>query len=481
MIGNCIDYSYIISAFFFGMLAGYAVSRFTGRLIDSRTCKNTESKASLELAVTNERLLIKEQELKEIKVHHEGLERSLKIQQEKISGLNIKNAALEQKALLIQKLETTNLDKEGRLISLMTRLAEAETLLTQERKQSEEKISLLIESKDLLKLEFQNLANSIFEEKSQKFTEQNRTELDTMLGPLREQIGNFKKRIEYIYDSESKDRVSLYNEIIHLKELNQRISNDATNLTNALKGDNKIQGAWGEVILERVLEESGLKKGREYEVQVSLRDKTGKRFQPDVLIQLPDGKNIIIDSKVSLTAYERYYSADTENECKKAFKEHILSIRTHIKNLSSKNYSDLAGIHSLDFILMFIPVEAAFLTAIDKDNKLFTEAIEKNIMIVSPSTLLITLRIIQNIWRYEYQNKNAREIANKAGDLYDKFVGFVEAIEDVGKQLAKAKQSYENAYSRLAKGKGNLIKRAYALKEMGVKTKKNLPVNIFEE
>jgi DNA recombination protein RmuC len=343
--------------------------------------------------------------------------------------------------------------------------------LEDERRNAEE----MQEAREQLKMEFQNVANKIFEDKSQKFTDQNRENIEGVLKPMREQLVDFKKKVEDVYDKESKDRVSLLNEIIHLKTLNERISEDALNLTNALKGQSKTRGAWGEMILERVLEESGLQKGREYEVQTMYAGDEGKRQHPDVIVHLPEGKDIVIDSKVSLTAYEKYCTAGTDEKREKRLKEHIISIRTHIKSLSGKRYEELEGIRTLDFVLMFMPIEGAFWTAIESEQGLFNEAFNKNIMLVSPSTLLATLRIINNIWRYEDQNKNALIIAKKAGDLYDKFVGFVEALEDVGQKIGKAQESYHTARKRLSEGKGNLVRRSEELRQLGVKAQKELP------
>jgi DNA recombination protein RmuC len=322
------------------------------------------------------------------------------------------------------------------------------------------------------------VANKIFEDKSQKFTEQNRENIEGVLKPMREQLLDFKKKVEDVYDKESKDRVSLLNEIIHLKSLNERISEDAVNLTNALKGQSKTRGSWGEMILERVLEESGLQKGREYEVQTMYASEEGQRRHPDVIVHLPEGKDIVIDSKVSLTAYEKYCTAGTEEIRDKRLREHIISIRTHIKSLSDKRYEELEGIRTLDFVLMFLPIEGAFWTAIESEQGLFNEAFDKNIMLVSPSTLLATLRIINNIWRYEDQNKNALIIAKKAGDLYDKFVGFVQALDEVGQKIDRARESYQTARNRLTDGRGNLIKRSEELRQLGVKAQKELPAEL---
>lgn len=353
-------------------------------------------------------------------------------------------------------------------------IAKLETQLDEERKQSAEKLKLLDQAKGQLTSEFQNLANNILEEKSLKFTEQNQQNIDQVLKPLREQLGDFRRKVEDVYEKESKDRVSLFHEIKHLKDLNQKISDDAINLTNALKGQTKTQGTWGEVILERVLEESGLHNGREYETQGTFTSEEGKRLRPDVIVHLPEGKDIIIDSKVSLTAYERYCSSDDDNQRQVDLKEHIASLKAHIKGLSVKNYEDLPGIKSLDFVLLFVPIESAFITAVENDRDIFREAFDKNIIVVSPTTLLATLKTVHNIWRYEYQNLNALEIAEKAGNLYDQFVLFVQSMDDIGDKLGKATDAYQTARKRLVDGKGNLVGRTENLKKLGAKAKKSL-------
>lgn len=391
----------------------------------------------------------------------------LKKQLEKESA----NSALEAQRCQTLQSQATQLQSE---------ITELGTMLAEERKQADEKIALLNDARDQLKGEFQNLAQKIFDEKSRKFTDQNRLNMDQVVGPLREQLGEFKRRVEDVYDKETRDRTALHAEINHLKALNQQISKEAINLTKALKGDSKARGNWGEVILERVLEASGLQKGREYDVQVSLKDEGGKRYQPDVVVRLPQGKDVIVDAKVSLNAYEAYYSADGLDEKESALKDHITALRTHIRSLASKRYEGLEGVRTLDFVLMFVPIEAAFLVAVEKDRDLFNEAFEKNIMVVSPSTLLVTLRTIENIWRNEYQNRYALEIAKKAGGLYDKFAGFVASLEEVGRQLDKAKDAYQIARNRLAEGRGNLIRRTDELRDLGVKANKELPQDLIE-
>ena len=323
--------------------------------------------------------------------------------------------------------------------------------------------------------EFENLANKIFEEKGNKFTEQNKEKLSEILNPLRDKISDFERKVEETSKESIKGNASLREQLQMLKEMNQKITQEATNLTNALKGQSKTQGNWGEFILESILEKSGLVKGREYVVQESLTSESGKRFQPDVIINLPENKSIIIDSKVSLIGYEKFISSDDEREKQLALREHINSIRSHIKNLSGKNYQNLYQIESLDFVFMFMPIEPAFAYAVQSDASLFTDAFERNIVIVSPSTLLATLRTIASIWRQENQNKNALEIAKQSGDMLDKFTAFVDDLLSVGKGLMSAKDNYDKAMNKLVDGRGNLINRAEKIKELGAKASKSLP------
>mgnify|MGYP001298735816 CR=1 FL=1 len=437
--------------------------------------------ANASLETRTLRIPVLEQELADAKSQAERLG----------SELRRESAALAQAVERGQRLQTVEAEKiqkeeqidalQQRLSQLRSELSGLSTVLEEERKQAGEKIALLHEARDQLKSEFQILAHKIFEEKSARFADQNKAAMDQLIVPLREQIGDFKKRVEDVYDKESRDRTALHAEIHHLKELNQRISKEAVDLTRALKGDSKARGNWGEVILERVLEASGLQKGREYDVQVSLRDPQGRRYQPDAVVRLPEGKDVIVDAKVSLRDYEAYYCADTPAEKERHLIAHVEAMRSHLRGLAAKSYADLEGVRTLDFVLMFVPIEAAFLAAVEKDGALFSEAFEKNIMVVSPSTLLVTLRTIQNIWRHEYQNRNALEIARKAGGLYDKFVGFVEALEEVGRQLDRAREAYRTAHDRLATGKGNLLRRSQELKELGVKAGKELPQKLLAE
>jgi DNA recombination protein RmuC len=347
-------------------------------------------------------------------------------------------------------------------------------------KHTEEKLKLLEETRGNLKQEFENLANRIFEDKQRSFHQQSGQRLDSVLNPLREQLTNFHKKVEDVYDKESKERSSLIGEIRVLKELNQQISQDAINLTQALKGDNKAQGNWGEMVLESILEKSGLVKGREYETQVSLKDDDGSRRAPDVIVHLPEGKDIIIDSKMVLVDYNRYCSAKTDDDKQQALRAHTQAIKNHINGLSVKAYEHLEGVRSLDFVLLFIPIEAAFMLAVENDPEIFRSAFDKGIIVVSPTTLLATLRTVQSIWRYEKQNRNAERIASEAGKLFDQFVLVLESLSETGKYIEKAQLSYDETVKRLSSGRGNLVGRIENLEKLGAKTKKQIPSEMKE-
>lgn len=328
--------------------------------------------------------------------------------------------------------------------------------------------------------EFENLAGKILEDKSRKFTEQNKENLDTILSPLKERIADFEKKVNDVYITETKERAALAEQLRYLHELNKQMSEEANNLTRALKGDTKTQGNWGEYILESILEKSGLVKGREFVIQETIKSDDGANLRPDVIVNMPDNKSMIIDSKVSLTAYEAYCSTDDKALKEKSLSEHINSIRRHIKGLSPKDYQNLYGLQSLDFVLMFIPIEPAFALAVQNDAALFYDAFEKNIVIVSPSTLLATLRTISSIWKQEKQNRNALEIAKKGGELYDKLAAFVDDLIEVGTRMKRANESYESAMKKLSEGRGNIINRAENLKLMGAKASKSIDPRIVD-
>ncbi|MFY4781675.1 DNA recombination protein RmuC [Aliarcobacter butzleri] len=355
--------------------------------------------------------------------------------------------------------------------SYLLKISTLEELSKVEKENLKEKINFLENNKQQMKLEFESLANKLFDEKEKKST----TNLTFVLSSFKEQLDSFSKRVNDIYNDETKQRSSLLTEIKNLKELNNQISNDAINLTKALKGQNKTQGDWGEMILSSILDQTGLREGKEYTIQGSFTSSEGKRLRPDVIVHLPSNKDIVIDSKVSLNAYINYSKAENEDEKQQASKELVKSITSHIKDLSSKSYENIDGVRTLDFVLMFIPIEGAFLLATSSDDNLFKLAFDNNIMLVSPSTLYVTLRTIENIWRNEHQNENAQLISKKAADLYDKFVAFVGDIEDIGTNITRTQKAYDGAMNKLSSGNGNLIRRTEEFLELGVKPKKQLP------
>jgi DNA recombination protein RmuC len=345
----------------------------------------------------------------------------------------------------------------------------------------DEKKAEFLELKVKLTHEFEALAGKILEEKTQRFTEQNKTNLTTILDPLKEKIKEFEQKVEQHYSDEGKEKASLRQEIRLLHDLNKVMHHEAQNLTRALKGDTKTQGNWGEFILESILEKSGLVKDREYQLQASLQDEDGRRFQPDVLITLPENRHMIIDSKVSLVAYENFVNSEDDSAREGYLKEHLLSLRKHVKGLSEKNYQNLTGISAMDFVLLFVPIEPAFALAVSRDHGLFNEAFEKNIVIVSPTTLLATLRTVANIWRNEHQNLNAMEISRLAGSMYDKLVGFADDMGKIKTAIRRADESYDDAIKKLSEGKGNVLSTAQRVKALGAKTSKQLSLESNEE
>ena len=348
--------------------------------------------------------------------------------------------------------------------------------LQQRNKEQKEEIDKIQEK---FTKEFENLANKILDEKSSKFTKQNKENLENILNPLKEKIKTFEDKVEKTHKESIDYHAALRQQIFGLKELNEQMSREAINLTRALKGDSKMRGNWGELVLERVLEKSGLEKDREYTVQQSFVKKDGSRLLPDVIINLPDGKKMVIDSKVSLTDYERYVNSE-EEEREGHLKSHLNSLKRHVEQLSSKKYEDIYEMESPDFVLMFVPIEPAFAIALNYDSSLYSKAFEQNIVIVTPTTLLATLRTIDSMWSNEKQQRNAIEIARQAGALYDKFTGFIEDLTKVGNKMDAAKDEYEDAMKKLYKGHGNLISRVENLKKMGAKAKKNLPDSIVK-
>ncbi|MFN7675720.1 DNA recombination protein RmuC [Flavobacterium sp.] len=376
----------------------------------------------------------------------------------------------------VQERETIRTEKESLAIQLSKKETDFENLWERNKEQKEEVEKL----QEKFTKEFENLANKILEEKTNKFTEQNKENLKNILSPLQDKIQLFEKKVEDTHKESIDYHAALRQQILGLRDMNEQMSKETLNLTKALKGDSKMQGNWGELILERVLEKSGLVKGREYDVQQSFTTEEGNRVFPDVVINLPDGKKMIVDSKVTLTAYERYVNEDDDNAKAQHLKEHVMALKRHVDQLSEKNYHDLYQMESPDFVLLFIPIETAFALALNEDTSLYNKAFEKNIIIVTPTTLLATLRTIDSMWTNQKQQENAIEIARQAGALYDKFEGFVTDLVKVGNKIKDSKTEYDNAMSKLVDGSGNLINRVENLKKMGAKAKKSLPENILQ-
>lgn len=426
----------------FAILIALGIGFYVGKLL-SKTQSNAE-KSNLEGQLTSQ-----SHQLGELKISFQNLQNEKqKIQTEK-----------EEVAILLAK-------KENDFDNLIDRTKEQK----EEINQLQEKFSK----------EFENLANKILEEKTQKFTEQNKENLKNILSPLQDKILHFEKKVEDTHKESIDYHAALRQQIVSLSEMNAQMSKETINLTKALKGDSKMQGNWGELVLERVLEKSGLEKGREYEVQQAFTTAEGTRILPDVIIHLPDGKKMVVDSKVSLTAYEKYVNEEDDVQQNLHLKEHVNSVKRHVEQLSDKRYQDIYQMESPDFVLLFIPIEPAFALALQEDLTLYNKAFEKNIVIVTPSTLLATLRTIDSMWTNQKQQENAIEIARQAGALYDKFEGFVSDLIKIGKKMDEAKVEYSAAMNKLTEGKGNLVTSAEKLKKMGAKAKKALPEAILK-
>ncbi|MBI9067020.1 MAG: DNA recombination protein RmuC [Salinivirgaceae bacterium] len=423
----------------------------------------------------------------------------MKRQQNTLKNFVLSSKNLEEE---LQNIKNQNEVKEDRINLFSSQIIELKQELFNERNKSEklstalaisqteqtnltEKLSL--QKADLLNLQkhfsdqFNNLANKILEEKTEKFTHQNKEQLGVLLNPLNEKLKAFEQKIDDTYIKNVKDRTDLQAEIKKLYDLNSKISEEANNLTKALKGDVKKQGSWGELILEKILETSGLQKDREFKTQVALTSPDGKKYQPDVIIYLPENKHIIIDSKVSLIAYDQFINSESKEEQNKFIKEHLISLKNHIKQLADKQYYSLNELNSPEYVLMFVPIEASFSLAISEDHNLFNFAWEHKIVIVSPSTLIATLLTVSSIWRQENQTKNAIEIAKKSGDLYDKFVGLTESLTDLGQKLKQTQAAYDSSINKLSEGKGNLIKRAEDIRKLGAKTSKSISQHLIDE
>jgi len=403
------------------------------------------------------------------------LEQALAVQQQDSADLT--RIELNDRLLQFERLQH---ERERSHITQVAKIASLETALELQQQGTATQSQLLHNAKQQLHSDFELLANRIFDEKAQRFDQHSRSSIGGVLNPLREQLQEFKAKIEDVYDKDSRDRVTLRAELLQLKQLNQTMTDETINLTRALKGDNKVQGNWGEVVLERLLEGSGLRKGHEYETQVSLSSADGRRRSPDVVLRLPEHRDIVIDSKVSLTDYEQYCNSVDEDQRQQALKRHANSVRNHITGLSVKDYENLQGLNTLDFVFIFIPIEAAFTAAFDYDQSLFGDAYKKNIVVVGPGSLLATLRTVQSVWRQQRQNKNADEIARQAGAMHDKFVAFVGDLDKISDHLSRASLAHDSAINKLASGKGNLVGSAERLAKLGAKAQKSMPASVRE-
>ncbi|MDH1443104.1 DNA recombination protein RmuC [Pseudomonas sp. GD03721] len=404
-------------------------------------------------------------------------------QQSELAGLRRENELLQQERQIAREAaQSWHQQRERNEAELRRLTAECAALaaeLQENRDNQQQRLDDLQGARNELRAQFSELASKIFDEREQRFAETSQQRLGQLLDPLKERIQAFEKRVDESYQQEARERFSLSKELERLQQLNQRLGDEATNLTRALKGQ-KTQGNWGELVLERVLEHAGLEKGREYHTQVSLKSAGGERFQPDVLIRLPGDRQVIVDAKVSLSAYQQYVAAVDEPLRQQALKQHLVSLRSHLKGLSGKDYQRLEGLHSLDFVLLFVPIEAAFAAALQAEPDLFQEAFEQQVVIVSPTTLLATLRVIDSLWRQERQGQNAREIAERAGQLYDKFVAFVADLDEMGSRLQQLDKAYASARNKLVDGRGNLIGRVENLKLLGARASKSLPTELLE-
>ena len=469
-----------LALFLFGLMAGLLASWVLNRKRMEKAVEEARSRSSSEIA-----------ELRERSQRLPSLEEEVRGQRKELNLLLVGEA---EKAEALRRLKETHdstredLDRERKKREdlqesesrLKSEISTLSTRLEEIRKSSEEKLALLQEARESLSVQFRNLAGEILEEKSQRFSQQNQTELNQLLDPLKLKITEFQTKVEDVYVKEGKDRTALATQVAQLMELNRTLSEEAQSLTRALTGSSKTQGNWGELLLDKVLEGSGLRKGIDYETQESHTREDGSRAQPDVVIHLPEQRHLVIDSKVSLNAYIDYANAPLETDRDMAVKRHLDSVRRHIGDLSSRKYQNLYSLNSIDFVLMFVPLEPAFMLAVTSDSGLFSDAWEKNVLLVSPSTLLFVLRTVAHLWRQEAQSQNAQEIARRGGEFYDRLSAFVTDLEKIGERIDQARNSYQDARNKLCQNRGNVIRQAEMLKALGVNPTKSFPQGMLE-
>ncbi|MGD8176713.1 DNA recombination protein RmuC [Marinimicrobium sp. ARAG 43.8] len=475
-----------LAALFYHRRQNDAVAARTREL--EQQARDNERDWALQEADQRYRLQQSEQQVEQLREQQRALrdeftggEQQRERLQEQLSDARQELAGAREKLQYLSETQNDLRQREQQLSDTRRQVAELETQLGQERKHFEAQLALLQDAKKQLSGEFENLANRIFDSKQQQFSSNSKTLLETTIDPLKVQLSEFRRKVEDVYDKENAERNRLAGQVVELQKQAQKIGQDAVSLAQALKGNTKSQGNWGEVVLERLLEQSGLQKGREYDTQVSYASADGGRRTPDVVVRLPENKDIIIDAKVSLVDYEKYCNSEDQAERDRFLAQHIQSLRNHIKGLSVKDYEQLEGVRALDFVFIFVPIEAAFMLALQQDPKLYSDAYDRHIILASPTTLLAILRTVENIWRYEKQNKNAERIARDAGKLHDQFVLLLEALDTVGNHIDKTRDAYETARKRLSTGNGNLLRRVDNIRKLGAKTKKAIDRDKLED
>lgn len=481
MVDHDVEHMMIVGAVLAGAVLAWLWMR--ARLLASAATYQATSEA--ERSRMTLQLAEREEEQRQLGAQLRALETRTDAARAVIEQLKSERAQLNERVTRIPELEQSLARAQQRGESLSgllgqreVELARAQQLLASERNQSQEKLALLDQAKGQLSDQFQALAGQILEQKTQVLGAQSEAHLTQLLHPLREQIGDFKRKVEEVYVNEGKDRSAMGEQLRQLMQLNQSLSREAQHLTQALRGDRKVQGNWGEIVLEELLERAGLVEGRHFERQFSLASETSRQV-PDIVLKLPGGRNLVIDAKVSLPDYRAFAAADLDGERKQALKQHLHSIRQHIRGLAERNYQSLYGLNSLDFVLMFVPLEPAFMLAVTHDPELFHTAWDSNVLLVSPSTLLFVVRTVAQLWRQEDLSLNAQEISRRGGELYDKLSGFVQSLDKVGEQLKRAQDSYFEARNRLVSGTGNAIRQAELLRNLGVKPSKPLPPELI--